>query len=128
MDETWSHVQDRARNKEEVSQTKSMLTGAEIRSILAGPANLNYGHISASAEAVAHFCMNNPLGKPIHVLVDAKCHDHLCRSANMSQVRGLSISAAVLDATGVAMDQQHRRQCADYSSKIVCRLPPQGVL
>jgi hypothetical protein len=64
-----------------------MLTGAEIRAILAGPVNLQFGQVSAATQAVNYFSVNNALGKPIHVLVDAKCHEHLNLSQSMSQVR-----------------------------------------
>ena len=65
---------------------KAPLTFTDIRGILAGPATVHFGRVSAAAEAVSFFCINNTLDRPVHVLVDARCHDHLVRSQNMSQV------------------------------------------
>jgi hypothetical protein len=79
-------MQASAQSKEEGAVIKSALTSADIRAILAGPATLNFGQVSASAEATNYFCVNNTLTKPVHVLVDACCHDHLGRSQHMSQV------------------------------------------
>ena len=66
--------------------TRTALSSAEIRGVLAGPATLAFGRVSAAAEAVQYFCVNNTLPKPVHVLVDALCHEHLARSAHTSQV------------------------------------------
>ena len=83
-------LQARAATKEEAAVITKPLTSADIRAILAGPANVMFGKVSAAADAKAHFSVNNALGKPVHVLVDAKCHDHLVRSQFMSQVRARS--------------------------------------
>lgn len=68
------------------SGSNKALDKRDIRAIRAGPPVLHFGTIATLAETTQHFCLTNTLQHPIHVLVDAKSHDHLLRSSNLSQV------------------------------------------
>lgn len=93
------NVQDRATTEVEAREIGMQLDKAVFTKILAGPAHLNYGSVSAARESVKYFCMTNTTKHAIHVLVNAKSHDHLIRSQNMNQVvppQGSAVFQAVL--------------------------------
>lgn len=64
----------------------SPLEKADIRAIKAGPPVVHFGTMATCAENIQSFCITNTLLRPIHVLVDAKSHDHLLPSSNLCQV------------------------------------------
>jgi hypothetical protein len=63
-----------------------VLESADIRAIRAGPSVMHFGTVATCTENVQSFYVTNTLQRPIHVLVDAKSHDHLLGSTNLSQV------------------------------------------
>lgn len=80
-------MQARARTEQEAAIVAKELPAADIRSLLAGPALVDFGRVAAAAEVTAYFCINNTLSRPVHALVDANSFEHLQRSQHMSQAR-----------------------------------------
>ena len=96
------------------------LSASDIRSLLAGPAVLDFGRVAAAAEATACFCINNTLSHPVHALVDANSFEHLQRSAHMSQV----LLCAVMPTAPITRSGCLFQQPSDIAHGPAAHLPP----
>lgn len=79
-------VQEWPETNEEEHAMSVSLSCKQIRSIVAGPAVLNFGTCSSGIATTKPFFVVNTLAQPVHVVLDAQSYDHLVSSVNSGQV------------------------------------------